>query len=167
MRRERAFYRSQGIGFQGTIAPLGVERRVTGLLRQDLTRDHLFATHQPSDFIGTTRAIWLARAFGISSDRPQANSGAKHWSRQCPHGPEVATSRGWVRRLVLLRESCVAFRAPTPGSFAGLRDGLPGSGGSFTTRSSFPRACGACTGLRGSGPWHVVQFTLPAQSGNH
>jgi hypothetical protein len=55
--RERAFYRSQGIDFHGTLAPLGVEKRVTGLLRQDLTRDHLFPGQQSADFIGTTRGF--------------------------------------------------------------------------------------------------------------
>lgn len=55
--RERAFYRRQGIEFQGSVAPLGVEGRVTGLLQQGLTRDHLFATQQSADFMGTTRGF--------------------------------------------------------------------------------------------------------------
>jgi cytochrome P450 len=68
---ERNFYRNQGIKFHGTVAPLGVERRVTSLLREGLTRDHLFATRLSGDFVATTRGFRV-QLFAVSRAAAEA-----------------------------------------------------------------------------------------------
>ena len=139
--RDRIFYKRQGIEFHGTIAPFGVEGRVTGLMRDDLTRDHFLTCSTSADFVGTTRgfsvqlyavsrpaaeAITAPGLGGVSIDRdsPAAHSIGRLTPRAITF--ESASVRGFQRRKQNVRRAVTseiarrfAESAPVPVLAAG------------------------------------------------
>lgn len=131
----RNFYRRQGIEFHGALAPVGVERQVTALLREDLTRDQLFASESIAHFVGTTRGFRV-QLYAVSRGATEAITAPGVAGQSIDRDSPATYSIGRLTPRALTFES-----ASTPGfrpRKQNLRRAMEAElAGEFATRSTF------------------------------